>query len=119
MKKFIILAIFIFKGFLVYSQTDTLSTPASLKNMIVKETKEGGKYDFFTPIKGHEYDGVQIKPGLFDTKRGVALIRWGKVNYELGVKKLEDAYTIYSAYKGKEINAQEKEYIKIGYNRLL
>lgn len=102
-----------------YSQTREAGKQAKIKDRILKETREGGKYDFFTQIKGHEYDGVQIKPGIYDTKLGLALILWGKVNYDLGVSKLEDAYMIFSQHKGSEISSREKEYIKIGYNREL
>ena len=101
------------------AQTDSTKHQEELKMLIVKETKKGGRYDFFTAIKGHEYDGIQIKPGIFETKLGFALIKWGKVTYDLGVDSLETAYLIFSTYKGRETNEREKEYIKIGYNREL
>ena len=39
-----------------------------LKKLILTESKEGGKLDFFSEIKGHEMEGLQIKPGLISTR---------------------------------------------------
>jgi len=101
-----------------YAQADTTKYQ-NLKTQVLTETKEGGKLDFFTPIKGHEYDGVQIKPGLFTTKLGIALMNWGKGNYEMGILNVDDAFLIFSAYKGRPVNEREKEYIRMGFNREL
>ena len=51
----------------VYSQAD-IGKYQELKKQILTETKEGGKLDFFTPIKGHEYDGVQSKARIVHYK---------------------------------------------------
>lgn len=98
-----------------YSQADTVKYQEIRKQVLV-ETKEGGKLDFFTPIKGHEYDGVEIKPRLFTTKLGIALMKWGKANYDMGITQVEDAFLIFSEYKGRKINEREREYIKKGFN---
>ena len=39
-----------------------------LKKIIIEQTKEGGKLDFFTEINGHEMDVVQVKKGVLTTK---------------------------------------------------
>ena len=88
-----------------------------LRTLILKETKEGGKLDFFTPIKGKEYDGVQIKPGRLSTNLGVALYKWGRSNFDLGVNTLEDALSIFAEFKGRQLNQREKEYIKLGFEK--
>ncbi|HTJ47913.1 MAG TPA: hypothetical protein VL443_00565 [Cyclobacteriaceae bacterium] len=98
-----------------YAQSDT----TDVKTIILRETKAGGKLDYFSPIKGHEYDGVEIKPGLYSTKLGVALYNWGKSNYEMGIKTLDDAYLIFTQFKGRNLNEREKEYIKLGFNKEL
>ncbi|MBE8723551.1 hypothetical protein [Flavobacterium hungaricum] len=90
-----------------------------LKNYIVTETKPGGKLDFFTEIKGHEYDGIQIKPGVFSTKLGIALYKWGRANFDLGTNTVEDALDFWTAIKEREANVREKEYIKLGFNKEL
>lgn len=94
-------------------------TKEELKSMILTESKEGGKLDFFTEIKGHEYDGIQVKPGVFSTKIGIALYKWGRANFELGVNTFEDALSNWSKLKGREPNQREKEYIKMGFNKEL
>ncbi|WP_041567207.1 hypothetical protein [Nonlabens dokdonensis] len=90
-----------------------------LKRIILSETKEGGKLDYFTEIKGKEYDGIQIKPGVFSTKLGVALYKWGRAAFDIGVNTLEDSYKIFGDFKGRELNQREKEYIKLGFNKEL
>jgi hypothetical protein len=119
MKQLLLLLTFFFTLSAAYSQDDPTASRTDLRNHILKESREKGQLDFFTPIKGHEYDGIQIKPGIYDTKLGLALIKWGKANYDLGVKNLDEAYSIFAEFKGREARKLEKEYIKIGYNREL
>jgi len=88
-----------------------------LRNYILTETKESGKLDFFTEIKGKEFDGVQIKQGVFTTKQSVALYKWGRACYDLGVNTIEDVNEIYSEFKQKELNQRDKEYIKMGFDK--
>ena len=86
-----------------------------LKNYILTETKEGSKLDFSTEIKGKEYDGVQIKPGVFTTMQSIALYKWGRACFNIGVNTIEDVYEIYSEFKQKELNQRDKDYIKMGF----
>lgn len=88
-----------------------------LRNYILTETKEGGKLDFFTEIKGKEYDGVQIKPGLFTTKQSIALYKWGRACFDIGINTIEDVYEIFAEFKQKELNQRDKEYIKMGFDK--
>jgi hypothetical protein len=90
-----------------------------LRKIILTESKEGGNLDFFTEIKGHEYDGVQIKPGLFTTKLSIALYKWGRANFELGVNTVEDALQFWEEFKGRAANEREKDYITKGFNKEL
>ena len=103
------------------TKTSDIKIPSQkeLKEIILIETKEGGQLDYFTEIKGKEYDGVQIKPGIFSTKLGIALYRWGRATFENGVNTLEDSYKIFAEFKGRELNQREKEYIKLGFNKEL
>ncbi len=96
-----------------------LPSKKELKDYILAETAEGGKLDFFTEIKGHEYDGIQIKPGVFSTKLGIALYKWGRACYDIGVNTLDDTYEIYSEFKGRELHRNELDYIKMGFNKEL
>lgn len=94
-----------------------LPSKKELKNYILTETKEGGKLDFFTEIKGKEFDGVQIKQGVFTTKQSVALYKWGRACFDIGVNTIEDVYEIYSEFKQKELNQRDKEYIRMGFDK--
>jgi len=93
----------------------TLVSKNKLQEYILSETKEGGKFDFFTEIKGKEYDGIQVKPGLFATKLSIALYKWGHACFDIGVNTVEDVYEIFSKYKGRPLNDREKGYLKRGF----
>lgn len=86
---------------------------------ILEESKEGGKLDFFTEIKGKENDGIQIKQGLFTTLQGVALYKWGRACFDIGVNTVEDVYEVYGKFKGKVPTQRDKDYLKRGFYREL
>ena len=88
---------------------------AEIKAFILAETKAGGKLDFFTKIKGIEYNGSQVKPGLIMTNIEIALYSWGKANSDLGVENIESALLIFEEFKGKELSRREKDLIPMGY----
>ena len=90
-----------------------------LKAIVLAETKEGGKLDFFTEIKGREMEGVQIKQGIFTTRIGIALYKWGRANFELGVNTAEDALEFWTELKGRQPNKREETYIRKGFNKEL
>ncbi|WP_126546930.1 hypothetical protein [Hymenobacter amundsenii] len=88
-----------------------------LRAFIIKGSQPGGKLDFFTPIKGHEYDGAQIKPGVYSTLGHIALYKWGRAVNELGVKNVEEAYSIISELRNQAVGQRDKDYIKEGFNK--
>nr|WP_320117451.1 hypothetical protein [uncultured Marinifilum sp.] len=92
-----------------------LPSKNEIKSYIISETKKGGKLDFFTEIEGKEYNGVQIKPGLFTTLGSIALYKWGRACFEIGVNTLEDSIDIFAEFKGKPVNDRDKEYIRMGF----
>lgn len=94
-----------------------IPTKKGLEEYIIEQTKEGGELDFFTEIKGKEYNGVQIKPGVIATLEGIAFYKWGRANYEIGVNTFQDAIDIYSKIKGRELNIKETTYIESGFNK--
>lgn len=89
--------------------------PSSLSAAILTETKPGGKLDFFTPIKGHEYDGIQLKPGIYSTLGHAAFYQWGKAVRKLGITDLQEAYAIFTEFQGQPISTRDQEYIKSGF----
>ena len=101
-----------------FAQTDSETKKLSqeeIKAFILVETKEGGKLDFFTAIKGKEYNGSQVKPGLIMTNIEMALYKWGKANFDLGVENIETALKIFEEHKGSKLNRRENEIIPMGY----
>ena len=96
-----------------------LLSKEDLRKIVVEESKEGGKLDFLTEIKGKEMEGVQIKKGVFSTLGSIALYKWGKANFELGVNTIEDALEFWAEYKGRKPNEREIGYITMGFNKEL
>ena len=90
---------------------------SDLKKYILAETKPGGKLDYFTPITGKEFDIVQIKPGVIAPMIEVALYKWGTACFELGLNTVDDAYTIFVEYKGRNLNIRETTTIKDGFDK--
>jgi hypothetical protein len=101
------------------SPTMKVLSNAQLRTLILGETKEGGKLDFFTPIKGKEFESFQIKPNLIATNREIAFYKWGKAVFELGVNTLEDALSIFSEFKERKLNIVESSGIQSGFERSL
>ena len=108
------------KGLAKGDSTDVkYRTRAETEAYVLKATAKGGELDFFTAVKGHEYDGVEIKPGKFSTKLGIALYQWGKACFDLGVNTPEDAWRVFAKFKGRALNQRERDYIKMGFERAL
>ena len=99
------------------SSSVVLPTRDQLHTIILGQTREGGKLDFFTPIKGHEMEGIQVKPGLIDTRIGIALYQWGRACFDLGVVDVDEADAIFADFKGRPLNIREKSYIKLGFEK--
>jgi hypothetical protein len=112
-----ILFLFLIFSFQSFSQKalENKLTQAEIKSFILAETKQGGKLDFFTEIKGKEYNASQVKPGLFMTNIEMALYKWGKANFDLGIENVETALKIFGEFKGKDLNRREKDLIPMGY----
>lgn len=94
-----------------------LLTQDEIRRYITEISQEGGELDFFTEIKGKEYDGVQIKPRLFTTKLSIALYKWGRACYDLGLNTSDDALVLFAEIKGRELSEKEVSYITAGFNK--
>jgi len=101
------------------SDSPKILSQEETKALILTESKEGGKLDFFTEIKGHEFDAVQVKPGVFSTKLSMALYGWGMANFELGTNTVADALEWWALHKGRPANQREVQYITMGFNKEL
>jgi hypothetical protein len=47
----------------------------------------------------------------------MALYKWGRATYELGLNTFEDSYVVFSKYKKRELNKRELQAIKSGFNK--
>jgi len=86
-----------------------------LINTIYNESKVGGKLDFFTQIKGKEFNGLQVKPGLIATNFEIALYKWGLGTFKLGLNSYKDSYKVFSKITNRKLTEQEKKLIKLGF----
>ena len=90
-------------------------TYAQIHSQILADSKAGGKLDFFTPIKGKEYDGGNLKPGVIASNINIALYEWGKANATLGVKSVQDAIVYFGELNNRVVSDREIEYITLGF----
>jgi len=90
-------------------------TYAQIHQQIISGSKEGGKFDFFTPIKGREYDEKQLRPGMIVPNISAALYEWGKANAEIGVKSVQDALAYFAAINSRPASNREIEFITLGF----
>ena len=88
-----------------------------LKIMILNESKTGGRFDYFTPIKGHEMEGIAVKRDLITTRLGMALYQWGRANRESGVQTVEDTLSLWTQLNGRNADERERNYITLGFNK--
>ncbi len=95
------------------------TTPTELRKLIIEKTQPGGRLDYFTPIKGKEYQAVAVKPNVITTQLAIALYKWGKACNAMGVNTVEDALSIFEEFKGRKPDQREETYIKMGFNKEL
>lgn len=112
MKRFVILLFFAFIAFNSFGQVPDSVT---LRKLIIKESKKGGKIDYFTKIKGKETVGSQIKPGIYAQNIHIAWYYWGKANYVNGIKTFDEVLSIFKEWQEREPGRMELEHIKLGY----
>jgi len=112
---FFFLLLFCYSGVSAKTGAYTQDTAVkALKDQVIDQTKEGGKLDFFTPIKGKEYEAVEVN-GKITTQLGVALYAWGAAVKDLGIKTEAEALLIFETFKGRKLNIREETYIKLGF----
>ena len=116
--KQLLLYLFILISSFSYAQESSKDLD-EIKKLIIKETRTEGTLDFFTPIKGKENDGYEIKPGVYASYREMALYKWAKSVKDFGIDDLEELYTLYSEARNKEVTPMEKSLLKMGFNKEL
>jgi hypothetical protein len=106
-------------GQTIASNDTTAKLTTEFRNKIISESRNGGKLDFWTPIKGHEYDGAMIAKGataaenIYASNKEIAVIKWVLNLTKLGVKK-NDVIYLYEALKGRKIRDDEISLVDLG-----
>ncbi|MDB5140983.1 MAG: hypothetical protein JWR12_2899 [Mucilaginibacter sp.] len=106
-------------GQTIASNDTTAKLTTEFRNKIISESRNGGKLDFWTPIKGHEYDGAMIVKGataaenIYASNKEIAVIKWVLNLTKLGVKK-NDVIYLYEALKGRKIRDDEISLVDLG-----
>ena len=90
--------------------TSVRLTP-QVRSELIKESKNKGKLDYWTPIKGHELDGERIEHDFYVCKEDAALIKWTYKLTITGVKNKADIVSLYEELKGREANNNGLNYI--------
>jgi hypothetical protein len=112
MKSLLSVFLFVFITSAALAQTpDSIA----LRKLIIEQSKEGGKLDYFTRIKGKETLGSQVKPGIYAQNIHIAWFYWGKANYINGIKSLDDVISIFKEWKQRDPGRMEYEHIKLGF----
>ena len=103
--------------------TDTiLSIKPEIASKILSASTNGGDLDFWTPIKGHEYDGQVIQTGasakdkVVATKKEIAVIQWAYNLTKIGIKR-SDIILLYGELKKRKIRDDEIKLLDLGINK--
>lgn len=90
-----------------------------MRSKLISASKNNGKLDYWSQIKGHEFEGERIEPDWYVAKEDAAIIRW---TYDLTTSGLKDKNAIISLYedlKRRKVSKNELAYINYGYNKAI
>jgi hypothetical protein len=89
------------------------------RSVFIKESKNQGKLDYWSPIKGHEFESQKIERDLYVSKGNAAIIKWAYDLTASGLKDKTDIISLYEDLKKRKISKDELTYIDYGYNKAL
>jgi len=98
--------------------TSVRLTP-QFRTELIKESKNNGELDYWTPIKGHELDGERIEHDFYVCKEDAALIKWTYKLTITGIKNKADIVSLYEELKGRRASNNELNYIDYAYHKAL
>lgn len=108
----------------VFAQNNKLNDSSitltkEVRAKLVRESKNNGKLDYWTPIKGHEFEGEKVEHDFYASKEDVAIIKWAYALTTSGLKNKADIISIFEELKGREIQPTELNYIDYGYKKAM
>ena len=119
-----LLLIFSIHAFGQTTKNDSTSVlPPDYRTKILTASKDGGKLDFWTPIKGHEFDGEVIEKGetpdknVIATKKEIAIMEWAFTLSKLGITNRADIVSLFEELKGRKVNSEDEYCIDYGIKK--
>jgi hypothetical protein len=97
----------------------SITLTKEVRAKFVRESKNNGKLDYWTPIKGHEFEGEKIEHDFYASKGDAAIIKWAYAVTSFGLKNKADIISLYEELKGREIQPTELNYIDYGYKKAI
>lgn len=97
----------------------SIALTKEVRAKLVRESKNNGKLDYWTPIKGHEFEGEKVEHDFYASKEDVAIIKWAYALTTSGLKNKADIISIFEELKGREIQPTELNYIDYGYKKAM
>lgn len=97
----------------------SLKLTNEMRSKLISASKNNGKLDYWTRIKGHELEGEKIEHDFYASKEDAALIKWTYDLMNIGVKDKADIISLYEELKKRKISNDELTYIDYGYHKAL
>ncbi len=107
------------------SPNDTIITTSltpEVCNKIISDSKNGRSLDFWTPIKGHEYDGSLLfgsaggKDNVYASNKELAVIKWSFALAKRGIGK-DDIIALFGLLKSRKVTADDITLIGLGIKK--
>ena len=90
-----------------------------MRSKLISASKNNGKLDYWTRIKGHELEGEKIDDDFYASKEDAALTKWTYDLTIIGLKNKVDIISLFEELKGRKIGDNELTYIDYGYQKAL
>ena len=79
--RLLMLCVFLACSVHVFAQNSKLNDAsfkltAEMRSKLISASKNNGKLDYWTRIKGHEFEGERIEPDWYVAKEDAAIIKW-------------------------------------------
>jgi hypothetical protein len=101
------------------SNDTTFKLTDQIRNSLIKASKNHGKLDYWTSIKGHEFEGEKIEQDLYVSKGDAAIIKWSYDVTRSGLKNKADVIALYEDLMKRKISEKELGYIDYGFTKAI
>ena len=87
------------------------------RSKLLTASKNNGKLDYWTQIKGHEFEGEKMEQDYYVSKEGAAVIKWAHAVTQMGLRDEASIISLYEDLKKRKITNDELTYIHYGHTR--